>query len=410
MLHKLEAKQLNKELDKRRKKRISERANFERLRRQHTAQTAQLELLQMKKKREQQEKGDADSSADHYPKPHWQLFHTDTLVSYQYYGDQQFTKNDHYSVSLVSDPVAELYVMSKYDALRKLPQRVMTALFSFDEATSGISDIQLLEMHKQTTRWESYSRALANCGKSYPTAPDVAVKLEFLGKRVNPKTHLKHLTTFTPRIQLTEKEKEHFCDARSNFLRRYQQLKGDEFSSQRRFGSKIDTGGGDDEEPFAARFRKHWSGLQHDPFANDDVDEDAIVQAVIPAETIDSKAQAVEGMATNFVVDAFTVNLTPDSMTVSAAAPAAPLEEPVANSSNTTVRLPDIQLSTPRPRLVQQQQPPAPSAPMGRRTMKLVQAGGLGSLSAREPVKRRPGAQPSALPVIFNQNQKKVLT
>merc|ERR1719453_2870351 len=58
------------------------------------------------------------------------LLRVGTVGPFQYFGDKQVCANTVYPVTLLSDPVAEIYVMSKHDILRRLPKKLFSALFA----------------------------------------------------------------------------------------------------------------------------------------------------------------------------------------------------------------------------------------------------------------------------------------
>jgi len=228
------------------------------------------------------------------------LLRIGTIGPYQYFGDQQVCNNECYPVSLVSDPVAEIYVMSKHDILRRVPKKLFSALFT-PEKEAVPSDVQLLEMHRQTERWNAFRRsmhgeALSNlglrnqvCGVPRPLRDpasasriDAVANLEFLG--VNPASGLGESLLPLPQnkgVPLTPKDEELFSQASARFLRRFDIMKRDKglrealaraglMRRQRLHdglpGSALDD---DDQDPMAFRFDQHWSKLREDPIGLD---------------------------------------------------------------------------------------------------------------------------------------------
>jgi CRP-like cAMP-binding protein len=250
-----------------------------------------------------------------------------TLGPYQYFGDQQVCGSDPYPVSLVSDPVAEIYVMSKHDILRRVPKKLFSALFT-PEKEAVPSDSQLLEMHKQTERWNGFRRsmhgeilgnlkarnqfcggAMALRGPSSESRIDALANLEFLG--VNPYSDLAQSLLPLPQnkgVALTPKDEELFSQASAWFLRRFDINKRDPglrrslasagLMRQKRMhddqpsrlrdglpGSALDD---DDPDPMAFRFDQHWYKLQKDPIGldlDDVLSEDTLKASPNPASS-----------------------------------------------------------------------------------------------------------------------------
>jgi len=233
-------------------------------------------------------------SAPSAPPRRRRLLRIGTIGPYQYYGDQQLCTSEVYPVSIISDPVAEIYVMSKHDILRRLPKKMLSALFTQEKEVVP-SDEQLLQMHRQTQRWNAFRRgmhaeALANRsqGPSYGLRSsgaashiNVAENLEFLGISATDalaKTVLPLPTT--KRAALTHREQEHFSDASAWFLRKVKAIKNDPglrnalakagLSRQRQLGDCLaDDDGSDDKDPMSFRLKEYWSKLVVDPVGQD---------------------------------------------------------------------------------------------------------------------------------------------
>jgi len=221
-----------------------------------------------------------------------------TIGPFEYFGDQQVCGNEKYPVSLVSDPVAEIYVMSKHDILRRVPKKLFPLLFNLEKEAVP-SDQQLLDMYKQTERWNAFRRsmhgeALGNLtarsqmtgvgmrGHSSGSRVDAVANLEFLG--VNPHSNLGESLLPLPQnkgVALTPKDEELFSQASARFLRRFDIMKRDPglrealgkaglMRNSRLHdglpGSALDD---DDQDPMAFRFDQHWYKLQKDPIGLD---------------------------------------------------------------------------------------------------------------------------------------------
>lgn len=95
---------------------------------------------------------------------------------YEYVGDQLFVHDQAWPVSLVTDAVANVYVLSKYDALRRISKKVFTAIFKGDTISDALpSDRQLLQMHRQTERWDAYRKSAQMEALSHCHSPTRAV-------------------------------------------------------------------------------------------------------------------------------------------------------------------------------------------------------------------------------------------
>mmetsp|Transcript_107361 Transcript_107361/g.309071 ORF Transcript_107361/g.309071 Transcript_107361/m.309071 type:complete len:830 (+) Transcript_107361:192-2681(+) len=87
------------------------------------------------------------------------LFRIGTICAYQYFGDRQVSHSEPYPVSLVGDPVAEVFTMSKYDIQRRFPKKLFSELFCPDRQ-SVPSDAQTLQLKRQNERWADFRKNL----------------------------------------------------------------------------------------------------------------------------------------------------------------------------------------------------------------------------------------------------------
>mmetsp|Transcript_107606 Transcript_107606/g.304204 ORF Transcript_107606/g.304204 Transcript_107606/m.304204 type:complete len:797 (+) Transcript_107606:79-2469(+) len=210
------------------------------------------------------------------------LLRMGSIGPYQYYGDQQLCTSESYPVSLVSDPVAEIYVMSKSDILRRLPKKILATLFTLEQDVVP-SDTQLLEMHKQTKRWDAFCRGMKaeSSERNSSSRVDVVGNLAFLGIRAADGA-TKGITTPLPQtrsVVLTHREEKHFSDASARFLRRFGAIKRDPalrnalardgLIHQQVHESLLDDGRDDDKDPMAFRLEQYWSKLSRDPIGLD---------------------------------------------------------------------------------------------------------------------------------------------
>lgn len=169
--------------------------------------------------------------------PRRRLLALGTIGPFQHFGYQQLLRNEVYPVSLVSDPLAEVYLINKYDIMRRLPKPVLSILFD-DQQHQVPMDFQIIQIHRQTERWEAYRRAVQNeaLGKNRLKSLDSTGQLErdkraqeklmFLGMNVdNARSTLRsrHHTV----ARLTEHEEEAFSDMSAQQFRRIEALRRD---------------------------------------------------------------------------------------------------------------------------------------------------------------------------------------
>lgn len=229
------------------------------------------------------------------------LLRIGTLGPYQRFGDQHI--NGVFPVSLSSDPVAELYVISKHDFTRRVPKNLQNVLISGADRAPRTTDAQLLEMHRQTERWNAFrtsmhGEALSNlglrsqvCGQPRglrnPVATsrtDPVANLEFVG--ISPPSSRGMALRRPPqacRALFLPKDEELFSQASSRFLRQFQRMRRDPelhqvlakeglLRMQRLHDGLPGSVLNDDEEhnPMVFHFEQHWAKLREDPFKDFD--------------------------------------------------------------------------------------------------------------------------------------------
>jgi CRP-like cAMP-binding protein len=178
------------------------------------------------------------------------LFQVGTICPHHFFGDQQIISGDVCPASVICDSVAEIYELSKHDMLRKLPKRVLNALF-YIEKELEVSDQQLIEINRQTKRWDDYRKGVLaefaprdrdgderstflGLKRARAVPVDIARNLEFLGVSTSSKQGRSLQKGFeqdgrnTRSVALSDKEKEYFSDAPSDFVRGLRKVKRDE--------------------------------------------------------------------------------------------------------------------------------------------------------------------------------------
>jgi len=240
------------------------------------------------------------------------LLRIGTVGPYQYFGDQQVCSGEVFPVSLVSDPVAEVYIMSKNDIVRRLPKKLFQALFT-SEKEAVPNDLLLLDMLRQTERWGSFRRSMhggamvkgarqeSGVPRSLrdPTSTsrvDVVANLEFLG--VSPQGGIAKSLLPPPQargVALTAQDEEHFSQASARFLTRFKHIKQDPRlrNALAKAGlMKLHGDGLDDvddligmdaefryeKDPMQFRFDQDWSKLRSNLISDLDLGEDALAE------------------------------------------------------------------------------------------------------------------------------------
>mmetsp|Transcript_136012 Transcript_136012/g.290766 ORF Transcript_136012/g.290766 Transcript_136012/m.290766 type:complete len:812 (-) Transcript_136012:100-2535(-) len=219
------------------------------------------------------------------------LLSVGTVRPYQYFGDQQLRSSEAYPVSLVSNPVAEIYIMSKYDIMRRLSKKIISTLFHRVE--SGLpSDNQLIELHRQGERWSSFCQGLSHNTASGSfrgcQALGVPRHLQEHGRRVDILSNLEFLGISQERARsmrdtevkgavLTYKDEELFSDVSARFLRRHEAIKHDPalHRALARAGLRqlrtqlIDSSRDSSDNLMALTIKKYWYKLESDPVGTD---------------------------------------------------------------------------------------------------------------------------------------------
>lgn len=223
------------------------------------------------------------------------MLRIDSVGPYQYYGDQHMVNGDVYHCSLVSDPVAEIYVMGKQDILRELSKKKLQDLFVEERQVPG--DDQLVQMYWQTERWNAFRRSMhaeAISARSRATPWSVGMRqqhpsgrrakaaenLEFLG--IQNVRDLLHSVIPPPRhsgVTLTRREQEHFSDAPAHFLREVKKIRNEPklrealaragLARKSHLGDFLMDDEGLENDPMAFRFEEYWSKLVADPVGLD---------------------------------------------------------------------------------------------------------------------------------------------
>eukprot|EP00448_Togula_jolla_P021153 CAMPEP_0170573176 /NCGR_PEP_ID=MMETSP0224-20130122/2625_1 /TAXON_ID=285029 /ORGANISM="Togula jolla, Strain CCCM 725" /LENGTH=837 /DNA_ID=CAMNT_0010895745 /DNA_START=1 /DNA_END=2514 /DNA_ORIENTATION=+ len=214
------------------------------------------------------------------------LLRVGTYGPFEYYGEKQLITGEVFKVSLVTDPVAEVYIMNRQDVQRRLPKKLLAALAAPGKEDSMPSDEHLLQLNEASMRWDAFRRSMhaeALCQRrgscmsagqivrgdsNQRSRVDAAGNLEFLG--VSATSALAQAALLPPRpsrVVLTSREHEHFGDATARFLRRYHAVRLDPAVSGLKRGSLSarnarsmaeDLEKGD---PMTLQFERQWSRI-----------------------------------------------------------------------------------------------------------------------------------------------------
>jgi hypothetical protein len=211
--------------------------------------------------------------------------------------------NTAYPVSLLSDPVAEVYVMSKNDIMRRLPKKIIMSFFCSEEGDFP-KDEALIDMVRQTERWEAFrhdiwsdaygARKFRYTVNGIPrslrdtTVTRIGCNLtanrEFVG--LNKPSHVDDAEDGNLDVQrimgahfrkpvLTHRDSEYFSGSSAKFLSRMTDLEIDKGLVEeltkdgtkewcfRKHGQELDSKS--ERDPHAFRTEKFWSKLQKDP-------------------------------------------------------------------------------------------------------------------------------------------------
>mmetsp|Transcript_127849 Transcript_127849/g.409455 ORF Transcript_127849/g.409455 Transcript_127849/m.409455 type:complete len:853 (-) Transcript_127849:258-2816(-) len=221
------------------------------------------------------------------------LLRIGTIGAIQYFGDRQVSMGEVYPVSLVSDPVAEIYMMSKTDISRRLKKNLFAALFTPDKETVP-NDLQIMEMHRQAERWQAFRRsmhgeAMASRQSQALRVPrplrdprsksrvDPIANLDFLG--VHPECVPEMLPPPVKGLApLTAKDEELYSQSSARFLRKFGHLRKDaelrkalaeQGQPHRHFDADHEA-----PDPMSFRFEQHWAKLGKFSMGLDSVHDD----------------------------------------------------------------------------------------------------------------------------------------
>eukprot|EP00929_Paragymnodinium_shiwhaense_P009463 TRINITY_DN113646_c0_g1_i1.p1 TRINITY_DN113646_c0_g1~~TRINITY_DN113646_c0_g1_i1.p1 ORF type:complete len:836 (-),score=192.98 TRINITY_DN113646_c0_g1_i1:122-2581(-) len=235
------------------------------------------------------------------------LLRVGTVGSFQFFGGAQVSSGEPCPVSLVTDPLAEVYEIGKYDIMRKLHKRILSVLFYANERASKLepTDLQLLKLWRQGQGWEAYCRGMhAQAIEKSPTVAlppppggrgeasessvtkgiDAARNLEFLGHSVEDEAVRSSLRRPQQcRKELSARDCEYFSASNARFLRRLQAVQRDEgvrkaFERSSATRRELDSYGllpesepeeGECQDALSARFEQRWCAIGNEKIGLD---------------------------------------------------------------------------------------------------------------------------------------------
>eukprot|EP00929_Paragymnodinium_shiwhaense_P078521 TRINITY_DN4071_c0_g1_i2.p1 TRINITY_DN4071_c0_g1~~TRINITY_DN4071_c0_g1_i2.p1 ORF type:complete len:839 (+),score=168.84 TRINITY_DN4071_c0_g1_i2:240-2756(+) len=233
------------------------------------------------------------------------LFRCGVLVGSQTFGEAEVLANGVFPCSLVAEPVACVYTITKNDLMRRISKKVYQAIFG-KVLNLVPPDEVLVDMSRQTDRWGKFKTSLH--GEAMERANrksnhvDVMANLELLG-HTNPHEamrRLRHPPLGMPGVMLTRADEERFSQCSTQFIRRFDELKRDEGLRQNleRQGllrgllldCMTDEKAGDDAMDF--HVEQYWAALRQDPIGQDLDEAVAAVTVSGPFSQLDGSNNA----------------------------------------------------------------------------------------------------------------------
>eukprot|EP00746_Dinoflagellata_sp_MGD_P142191 gnl/MRDRNA2_/MRDRNA2_75170_c0_seq1.p1 gnl/MRDRNA2_/MRDRNA2_75170_c0~~gnl/MRDRNA2_/MRDRNA2_75170_c0_seq1.p1 ORF type:complete len:757 (+),score=138.66 gnl/MRDRNA2_/MRDRNA2_75170_c0_seq1:154-2424(+) len=249
-----------------------------------------------------------------------------TIGPFQYYGDEPILTNAPYNLTLMSDPLCDIYVLS-VDIMRRLPKKLLTAFFNQENRYEVPTDQQLVDMMRQGDRWNSFKDNMCTslAGKRKGTfqinglprsfredkaGSDIAVRhrsnLQFVGLMPNDQLQSPSVVAGTGRLQ--GRDFEYFSEPSSQMLKRVHDLKDDPAVQRRILREGGQAALGDSAltfssskkapaDPISLRAGKFWSKLKLEQFELDLEEFDDVEWFDTEKKTTDDQEDADESHA-----------------------------------------------------------------------------------------------------------------
>lgn len=176
-------------------------------------------------------------------KLHTTILRVGQIGAFRYYGDQAVLRNDAYNVTLMSDPICEVYVLSM-DIMRRLPKKLLTAFFNQEHRYQIPTDQQLLKTMRLGDRWNSIksSMSLDLAGRRKGAVQISGLPRSFREVKANTDSAARHKANMEfmgvtpsgasnvpvlPSTQPAGRDLEYFAEPTSQMLKRVHELKDD---------------------------------------------------------------------------------------------------------------------------------------------------------------------------------------
>lgn len=207
-----------------------------------------------------------------------QIVRIGNVGAHRYFGENFCPALQTYPVTLMSDPMAEIFTLSKSDILRRLPRMIFHTIFRRNEASLP-ADSQILLMLQQTERWKQYSRGLVDEAVQRRSqeiwarnhrVDAAAANLEFLGIDPSSSAGIKLLRQSPRRCttSLSFNDQKHMSQVNSRFLQKVEVMSRDPRvkASMVLTGHCRDIKAEEDSDPLDFHFDQGWANLSPTEF------------------------------------------------------------------------------------------------------------------------------------------------
>lgn len=145
--------------------------------------------------------------------PGLKLLHHGSLPAFSLYGCWELAEEATWPFSLVAECTAEIYIIQKQDMMRAIAKKLLAALIEISQEMQ-YSDAWLLQMNRQTERWDAYKH-------------DIALRVNGDRQDGEERLGLKDSAFKVPNVVLTQREEEFYSDSPAQQLRRLKALRKD---------------------------------------------------------------------------------------------------------------------------------------------------------------------------------------
>eukprot|EP00435_Cladocopium_sp_Y103_P024822 s116_g6.t1 len=156
---------------------------------------------------------DVSATTSRSSPPGLKLLHHGSLPAFSLYGCWELAEESNWPFSLVAECTAEIYIIQKQDMMRTIAKKLLAALIEISQEMQ-YSDAWLLQMNRQTERWDAYKH-------------DIALRVNGDRQDAEERLGLKESAFKVPSVVLTEREEEFYSDSPAQQLRRLKALRKD---------------------------------------------------------------------------------------------------------------------------------------------------------------------------------------